>query len=191
MSTAGSTAPPPAPLYFPKAGSTPRRPSDDQRIPLPERPQEVGPVFDSRSSTEPLEPFDDTKFGVCYTISPDRRSVAPIPGRPADFDDSYLYPMLSRNERLRLTMLWYHTRDLVKDHDLLYRLQEKVNLVKEFIGWDFAICGMVDDSTYQRLATANLPLAILPRRESTCSHTILQDPDVRADVHTLRNDSDD
>jgi len=181
MSDHTSFVPSPAPLYFPKAGTTPRRRSFDHQTSVLDRPKEIGPVFDSRSQSQPLNPFSDAGFDAGYVRRKleDSMSVDSKVEHHVDPNDPYLYPMLSRNERLRLTMLWYHTRGLVEDKDFLYRLQEKVNLVKSFIGWDFAICGMVDASTYQRLATANLPLAILPRRESTCSHTILQEPGVR------------
>lgn len=137
------------------------------------RPQQVGPIFDPLSHTA-IRPFSDVNYETHYRPLEPNDLHAPVPERPAGFSDQYLYPTLTRNERARLTMLWYYTRDLTKDDDLLRRLQDKVDLVKEFIGWEFAICGLMDNDVYTRLVTAGLPLAVLPRRESTCAHTILQ-----------------
>lgn len=94
--------------------------------------------------------------------------------KPSDFDDPYLFPSLTKNERLRLTMLWYYTRGLTQDSALLASLQDKLNIARELIGWEFAIMGVLDNDVYTRIATSGLPLAILPRRESTCAHTINQ-----------------
>jgi hypothetical protein len=60
------------------------------------------------------------------------------------------------------------------------RLQEKVVLAKETVGWEFVIAGLLNHNTYTRMVTVGLPLAILPRRESTCAHTVNQPPGVRA-----------
>jgi len=146
---------------------------------LAARPHQVGPVFDPLSANA-IGAFDNASFETNYTPRGPDDNKSPLPERPADFGDRYLYPTLTQNERMRLTMLWYYTRDLEQDDDLLRRLQEKVDLVKEFIGWEFAICGLLDNDVYTRLVTAGLPLAILPRRESTCAHTILQTPGVSA-----------
>jgi len=146
-------------------------------------PEEVGPVFDPLSCTA-IRPFSDASFEANYRPREPNDLHAPMPERPAGFSDRYLYPTLSRNERARLTMLWYYTRGLTKDDDLLRRLQDKVDLVKEFIGWEFAICGLLDNNIFTRIVTAGLPLAVLPRRESTCSHTILQPSGVSA-IHPV------
>lgn len=140
---------------------------------LPPRPEEIGPIFDDRSATA-MAAWSLENFQANYPPIQPNSMRASVPERPIDFEDSYLYPTLARNERARLNMLWYYTRDLEQDSGLLRRLQDKVDLVKEFIGWEFVICGLLDNDVYTRLVTANLPLAILPRRESTCSHTILQ-----------------
>jgi hypothetical protein len=94
--------------------------------------------------------------------------------------DRYLFPVLTRNERLRLTMLFYYTRGALEDLELMSRLQEKVILAKEAVGWEFAIAGLLSHNTYTRMVTVGLPLAILPRRESTCAHTVNQPPGVRS-----------
>jgi signal transduction histidine kinase/CheY-like chemotaxis protein len=51
-----------------------------------------------------------------------------------------------------------------------------VLLAQESVGWEFVITGLLDHNTYRRVAVVNLPLALLPRRESTCAHTINQQP---------------
>lgn len=73
-------------------------------------------------------------------------------------------------------MLFYYTRGIFEDEELVSRLQEKVYLAKETVGWEFAITGLLDHNTYTRIVTVGLPLAVLPRRESTCAHTVNQPP---------------
>lgn len=167
----------PPPAFFPSsdAGDDWFSTGQANRV-LPERPHDVGPVFDPRSSEEPLPPFDPAIFDQQYAQPHPGDISAHAPSVPDTFHDPYLYPMLTRNERVRLTMLWYYTRELFDNTDLLNRVQEKVDLVCRWIGWDLAICGLVDNHVYHRLVTSGLPLAILPRRESTCAHTIQQTP---------------
>lgn len=71
-------------------------------------------------------------------------------------------------------MFWYYTRGILQDDELLSRLQEKTCLVEDSIGWEYVIIGLLDLNTYTRVATRNLPLVMLPRRESTCAHTVNQ-----------------
>lgn len=75
-------------------------------------------------------------------------------------------------------MLFYYTRGALEDRELMSRLQEKVTLAKETVGWEFVIAGLLDHNTYTRVVTVGLPLAVLPRRESTCAHTVNQPPGV-------------
>lgn len=127
----------------------------------------------------PIRAYDEDAFEANYGGGAEScQLVSPEPLQPDTFSEPYLYPMLTRNERLRLTMLWYHTRDMNQNTELMQRLQEKVDLVKEFLGWDFAICGLVDSNDFTRVVTAGIPVAVLPRRESTCSHTVVQKPGV-------------
>jgi hypothetical protein len=44
----------------------------------------------------------------------------------------------------------------------MFRLQEKVYLTHETVGWEFVIDGLLNQSTYTRMVTVNLPLAIYP-----------------------------
>ncbi|CAO2655958.1 Nn.00g047610.m01.CDS01 [Neocucurbitaria sp. VM-36] len=153
----------------------------NQNLPPPEsRPTVVAPVLDVEHVDKALDGWSVTVAQSVYPQKDDQWAPAPIPQRAACprhcAADRYLFPMLTRNERLRLTMLFYHTRGACEDQELMSRLQEKVDLVRETIGWEFVIAGLLNHNTYNRMVTVGLPLAILPRRESTCAHTINQPP---------------
>lgn len=141
---------------------------------LPPRPQVVEPIMDAASLVEPLTSFSEELHKQSYASEVSEDGTSKAPPKPDDFADRYLYPMLTRNERLRLTMLWYYTRDLHGDQELLQRMQQKVDLLRSIIGWDIAICGLIENDIFERLTTSGVPLARLPRRESPCSHTIQQ-----------------
>lgn len=161
--------------FFPKADGHADLLSPRQ---LPLRPRRAGPVFDSVLSSQPLTDFDQQTHDTCYAVRSHGVEADLPPERPDGFTDDYLMPSLTRNERLRLTMLWYYTRDVLEDEGFLRRLQDKLDLVHTLIDWEFALIGLLSEDVYTRLATAGLPLAILPRRESTCSHTVNQAPGV-------------
>ncbi|KAH9862491.1 hypothetical protein IAQ61_009908 [Plenodomus lingam] len=159
---------------------------------LTERPTVVAPILDLANVDKPLSAWS---VHVAQSIYPRREDVwapAPIPeklnGMGPCVADRYLFPILTRNERLRLTMMYYYTRDTLADDELISRLQEKVHLAKETVGWEFVIAGLLDHNTYTRVVTVGLPLAVLPRRESTCAHTVNQPPGT---VFTLLNMVDD
>lgn len=168
--------PPSAPLacafapYYPKCEADALEPP-----PLPERPL---CILDEELCRKPLLAFDEQLHEASFGPRPDGR------GSPADqpdgFSDPYLMPSLTRNERLRLTMFWYYTSGLGEDGEFLQLLQEKLDLVQTFMEWEIALLGLVSEDTFTRLAASGLPLAVLPRRESTCSHTINQEPNVGA-----------
>lgn len=161
--------------YFPRAESAASW--QDSRS-LPVRPRRTEPISDPHLCAKPIAPFDEQTHHVNYAAGPEGAEAhLPVP-QPHGFSDPYLMPSLTKNERLRLTMLWYYTKGLVEDQDFVMRLQEKLDLVQTFMGWEFAIIGLVSEDVFIRLATTGLPLAILPRRESTCSHTINQEPGV-------------
>ncbi|KAI9164118.1 histidine kinase HHK3 [Paramyrothecium foliicola] len=158
---------------------------------LPEsRPASVGPIFDIDNARKPIVPWSAAAADTVYPPKLDDDGPAPIPSQPADdwTADHYLPPQLARNERLRLNMLWYYTRNIASDAELLTRLQDKACLARDTVGWEFAIVGLLGLNEYTRLATKGLPLAILPRRESTCAHTINQPP---GSVFLLPNMADD
>lgn len=159
--------------FFPTADSLGNLPEPYHE--LPERPTEIAPILDPENFTKPLLEFDDIGCQSFYgddTTAP----VDFVPPQPEAFNDPYLYPSLSHNECLRLTVLWYYTRLITKNDALMSKLHGLLAIVQTFMGWEFAIIGMVDEAVFTRLAAINLPIALLPRRESPCSHTINQDP---------------
>ncbi|KAI8944849.1 hypothetical protein F4801DRAFT_161428 [Xylaria longipes] len=157
--------------YFPRSGSKHTSKLLIQELPPP--PKAVGPIFDPEQCKEPLPAFDQKAHELHYNGLSESGEALPPPS-PVDFPDKYLVPTLSRNERLRLTLLWYHTRRIEEDERLIAEIDALVRSAQRVIGWEYAIAGILDESTYRRLAAVNLPLAVLPRRESTCSHTINQ-----------------
>jgi signal transduction histidine kinase len=56
------------------------------------------------------------------------------------------------------------------------------------MGRDCTILGLMDHDNYTRVVTANCPLAVLPRREATCAHTIMQPPGVVLMLPDMRDD---
>jgi hypothetical protein len=147
------------------------------------RPTAVGPILDVEHADQALSPYSIEHAQDVYPTKDDIFAPAVIPRRPDDLQqcgaDRYLFPILTRNERLRLTMLFYYTRGALEDVELQSRLLEKVHLARETVGWEFVIAGLLNHNTYTRMATVGLPLAVLPRRESTCAHTVNQPPGVR------------
>jgi hypothetical protein len=75
-------------------------------------------------------------------------------------------------------VLWYYTRDILKEDEFLAGLQEKAHLAQESVGWEFAVIGILDVDVYIRLATVGLELGVLPRGETLCAHTVTQPPGV-------------
>ena len=146
------------------------------------RPTAVAPILDVENANKALNAWSIAIAESVYPSKEDVWTPAPIPSRaecPQECaTDRYLFPVLTRNERLRLTMLFYYTRGALEDQELMSRLQEKVILAQETAGWEFTIAGLLDHNTYTRMVTVGLPLAILPRRESTCAHTVNQPPGV-------------
>ncbi|KAI0133967.1 hypothetical protein BJ170DRAFT_180910 [Xylariales sp. AK1849] len=159
--------------YFPRNGI--HSLAKTLRTELPSRPSVVAPILDPAYVKEPLVAFDEAAHGQNY-CGASQTGEAVEPPLPALLEHRYLAPSLSHNERLRLTLLWYHTRLIEQDEHLLAKIDALVKGVQQAIGWEYAIAGILDESTFTRLATANLPLVIVPRRESTCSHTITQAP---------------
>ncbi|OAG08541.1 putative histidine kinase-like protein HHK3p [Paraphaeosphaeria sporulosa] len=172
-SDAGSRA-----SFFPKADAAVLRTSYEPPSPST-RPVEVGPILDPQNANKALDAWSAAITRDIYPSTTDIWGPAPIPDESLAttcIADRYLFPLLTRNERLRLTMLFYYTRGIVEDKELISRLQEKVHLARETVGWEFAITGLLDHNTYTRIVTVGLPLAVLPRRESTCAHTVNQPP---------------
>jgi hypothetical protein len=173
--------PPKRDSFFPKADATIFQ-SRYKPPPPTSRPTHVAPILDIENAANPLRIWSADGVGAVYPSNGAQWAPASIPSR-ADCPthcaaDRYLFPVLTRNERLRLTMLFYHTRGAIDDQGLMSRLQEKVFLAQDTVGWEFVIAGLLDHNTYTRMVTVGLPLAILPRRESTCAHTVNQPPGV-------------
>ncbi|KAJ5938564.1 histidine kinase HHK3 [Penicillium verhagenii] len=158
--------------FFPKADAAILT---SKHAPPPTRPQTVGPVFDRENVNRPIDPWSSDVDAECY---PQTENYAPatVPERPPCFSDRYLRASLAENERLRLSMLWYYTRDVLKENEFLSGLQEKAYLAQESTGWEFSVIGIQDVDFYIRLATVGLELGILPRGETICAHTVTQPP---------------
>lgn len=163
--------------YFPKAESRATLLDDRHVDRMPPRPLAVE-LYDQDLVSQPLAEFDQRVYDAGYAQRPPGEDADKPPLQPAAFADPYLMPSLTAHERMRLTMLWYHTRDIVQDTAFMLSLQEQLNLVKLFMGWEIAIMGLLSEDVYSRLVAVGAPLAILPRRESTCSHTVNQQPGV-------------
>ncbi|QIW98696.1 hypothetical protein AMS68_004214 [Peltaster fructicola] len=142
-------------------------------LPLRSKPIEL--LFDQNGVNTPLARYSDRIFHENFPSStPGNHAKAQIPSKPALLQAEYLYPTLSSNERLRLTTLWYHIRGLHEDVTAMQKIHEKVAMLKILTGWEYAICGIVDSDHFERIAATGMPLAVMPRKESPCSHTVLQ-----------------
>lgn len=155
--------------FFPVAGRNTLVDIDAEE--LPTRPTSIGPIFDTLSRDAPLPAYKHADFLSNYARN--SSGAQDVPSKPDSFAEQYLVPELTSQERLRLSALWYHTAVRLDDNTIR-RMRAKVAILKNLIGWEYAICGVLDSDHYERLVTAGLPLAILPRRESTCAHTVLQ-----------------
>ncbi|OAQ96167.1 hypothetical protein LLEC1_02108 [Akanthomyces lecanii] len=160
--------------FFPKADAGLLTPSPDARSPV--RPTTIYPVYDTDNVGTPIEPWVREKEPRLYPPKLDPYAPSSIPKETSDLTSGYLRAHLDKNERLRLSMLWYYGRDLEKEPELLAGLQEKACLAQESSGWEFAVVGVLDVNVYIRLATVGLKLGILPRGETLCAHTVTQPP---------------
>ncbi|KAM0464858.1 hypothetical protein ACHAPV_001849 [Trichoderma viride] len=161
--------------FFPKADAALLSPSPEKQS-LPARPTDVDPIFDVDNVNVPIAPWTPESESCFYPLKKDPYASASIPKKPASATSRYLRAHLARNERLRLSMLWYYGRDLGNETELLLGLQEKVCLAQESTGWEFAIVGLLDVNVYIRLATVGVQVSILPRGETLCAHTVTQPP---------------
>lgn len=145
----------------------------------PIRPRTVGPVYDPGNADVPVVPYSRDVHEALYPPPAEPFTASTVPDRPPMCaSDKYLRAHMASNERLRLSMLWYYTRDILNEGELLSGLQEKVHMAKESTEWEFAIIGILDVNYYIRLATIGVPLGILPRGETICAHTVTQPPNV-------------
>ncbi|CAH0032904.1 unnamed protein product [Clonostachys rhizophaga] len=159
--------------FFPRADAAVL---SSQHESLPAREQTVGPIYDPRNFDKPLEPWPFASGETLYPPKSDQFAPSSIPEKPPYLTDPYLRAFLARNERLRLSMLWYYTRGILDEPEFRAGLQEKVQLAQESTGWEFAIVGILDINFYIRIATVGVPVSILPRGETLCAHTVTQPP---------------
>ncbi|KAJ5718637.1 hypothetical protein N7488_004283 [Penicillium malachiteum] len=161
-------------LFFPRADAAilkSKHPSP------PTRPHSVGPIFDPDNKDKPISSWSDEIGSSLYPIDPNApTSIVPVGDKPDGFEGRYPRATLAHNERLRLSMLWYYTRNVLKEEEFLSGLQEKAHLATESTGWEYAIIGILDIDVYIRLAAVGVELGILPRGETICAHTITQPP---------------
>lgn len=135
-------------------------------------------LYDEDSLSVPLPAYDQLRYDASYVPREAGDNVDMAPEQPPTAEP-YLIPSLTQDERMRLTLLWYHTRDLCTDTDFLQMLQSKLDMVVELMGgFEIAILGLVSEDSFTRLVTIGAPRVSMPRRESTCSHTITQPPGV-------------
>ncbi|KAI1050775.1 hypothetical protein LB507_009330 [Fusarium sp. FIESC RH6] len=160
--------------FFPKADSTLLSSTVDYA--LPPRPKAIGPIFDANNFKTPVEPWAPELESELYPPKDDPYAPSAIPLEPSCPSSKYLRTRLARNERLRLSMLWYYARGIDEEVELLAGLQEKACLAQENSDWEYAVVGLLDANVYIRLATVGLQLAILPRGETLCAHTVTQPP---------------
>ena len=132
--------------YFPRAED----PTNSLDIELPDRPVNVE-LYDPELVCQPLARYDQRIHDVNYTSRPPGQDADLPPSKPKSFSDPYLMPSLTVHERLRLTLLWYHARDLVQDTPFMAGLQEKLNLVHLLTGWEIAILGLLSEDVYLSL----------------------------------------
>ncbi|KAJ4361465.1 hypothetical protein N0V95_001882 [Ascochyta clinopodiicola] len=142
----------PRACFFPKADAAVLR---SRHAAPTTRPTEIAPILDGDNARKAL---DIWSVEVAERVYPDRTDVwapAPVPDKPSMqcAADRYLFPVLTRNERLRLTMLFYYTRGALEDSELQSRLQEKVYLARDTVGWEFVIAGLLNHNTYTRMVT--------------------------------------
>ncbi|KAK6222715.1 hypothetical protein LQW54_000896 [Pestalotiopsis sp. IQ-011] len=124
----------------------------------------------------PIEQWLSETHAALYPSKSEEYSPSPVPDDRLLSSGRYLRATLAKNERLRLSMLWYYTRDIFNESEFLCGLQEKLLLAQESTGWECVVIGLLDMDVYVRLATIGPPLAVLPRGETICAHTVTQPP---------------
>ncbi|CAI6080079.1 unnamed protein product [Clonostachys chloroleuca] len=159
--------------FFPRADAAVL---SSQHEPLPAREQTVGPIYDPRNFDKPIDPWPLASGETLYPPKSAPFAPSSIPDKPPYVTEPYLRAFLARNERLRLSMLWYYTRGILDEPEFRAGLQEKVQLAQESTGWEFAIVGILDINFYIRIATVGVPVSVLPRGETLCAHTVTQPP---------------
>lgn len=132
-----------------------------------------------------LPTFDDTEYSTWYAqpCAQDGSSDRPthLTERSTSSPDIYLLPTMTRHERIRLTTVWYYTRNIKIDAELLGKLQEKTDFMADFLGWEITVVSVMGAAFAIRVAASGVTsLGDVPRRGSMCAETITQDPGVSA-----------
>ncbi|KAG5982022.1 hypothetical protein E4U55_002412 [Claviceps digitariae] len=161
------------PFFFPKADAAVLSSRCEA---LPARPQTVWPVFDKKNSDKPLSPWPSDMEKLFYPPKSEPFAAASIPKQTPYISERYMRAFLAKNERLRSSMLWYYTRNILNETEFLAGLQEKAFLAQESTDWEFVVIGILDVNYYIRLATVGLPLTIMPRGETICAHAVSEPP---------------
>ncbi|EIN04852.1 hypothetical protein PUNSTDRAFT_146174 [Punctularia strigosozonata HHB-11173 SS5] len=162
-------------LSDPPTDEAPRtRPSPVAALPDPPVDGPGRPPRPPFHPSTPLSDFDETEFCRDYPSGHRQDGSAVIPLRQPSFADPYLFPLLARNELQRLTSLWYYTKFIQNDHDLLAQLQGAVDVVHDIMQQDCTSLGLMDHDDYTHIVTRNHPLSTVPRRDALCAHTIMQ-----------------
>ncbi|KAF4978850.1 hypothetical protein FZEAL_4832 [Fusarium zealandicum] len=147
-----------------------------ERQPSQTRTDVVAPIYDPDNLDKPLGPWIPQEEACYYPEKKEPYAPSAIPEQPTCPSSRYLRAHLAKNERLRLSMLWYYTRDILTEPEFLSGLREKAFLAQESTGWEFVVIGILDVNVYIRLATVGLELTIMPRGETLCAHTVTQPP---------------
>ncbi|KAL5357235.1 hypothetical protein BJX96DRAFT_172348 [Aspergillus floccosus] len=147
-----------------------------QAPPQQPRPTTIGPILDPENLDKPISVLTPEIEETFYPSPDPNAPTSTLCDKPCGFNDRYLRAYLADNERLRLSMLWYYTRGIEEEDELLAGLQEKAHLAQECTGWQFSVIGILDIDVYIRLATHGLHLGRLPRGETLCAHTVTQPP---------------
>ena len=130
-------------------------------------------VDDPENCSKPLDTFDAEHIADTFPESSTSKGPNSRPKVPKGFKSAdYLQPSLTRNEYLRLNTLWYHARNALENEEFVASIQAKIELVRDVLEWDFALCGLLGMDTFARFVSVGMPPALVPRRESPCSHTI-------------------
>ncbi|KAG6272382.1 hypothetical protein E4U47_002549 [Claviceps purpurea] len=157
------------PFFCPKADATVL--SSPREAP-PIQPQTVWPILDKKNSDKPLGPWPSDMEKFFYPPKSEPFAASSIPEQPSCTSEPYMRAFLAQNERLRSSMLWYYTRNIFNETEVLAGLQEKAFLAQESTDWEYVVIGLLDVNYYIRLATVGLPLAIMPRGETICAHAV-------------------
>lgn len=149
---------------------------DSNKAPI--QPASAESAHNLTNPPDRLPPFNRVLHANHFGPRSNWDSEVSIPARPEAFNDEYLVPSLAEDEYARLTWLWYYTRDIQDDTELLDKLYQVLSLVKATVGWDVEFIGLVEAEHFTQVAAQNMPLTSFPRKESLCAHTINQEPGV-------------